>query len=65
MGESLRGWLDELAAWRQAAPDARAHYGVKVTDMPPSAIECVCGQRFTGPDPIRQMRDHMDAEEGP
>jgi hypothetical protein len=41
--------------------DPRAHYAVKVTDLPPTEIVCRCGQRFDGDDPIRQIADHMDA----
>jgi hypothetical protein len=40
--------------------DPRAHYAVRVTDMPPTEIACKCGQVFTGDDPIGQIKAHMD-----
>jgi hypothetical protein len=40
--------------------DPRHHYAVRVTDMPPTEIECKCGEVFTGDHPIRQMRKHME-----
>jgi hypothetical protein len=41
--------------------DPRAHYAVKVVDMPPAEIVCRCGERFDGDDPIGQITAHMDA----
>jgi hypothetical protein len=39
--------------------DARPHYAVKVTNLPPTEIQCRCGEQFTGPDPIGQIAGHM------
>lgn len=43
--------------------DPRAHYAVRVDDLPPTSIECKCGEVFTD-DPISQMKAHMDAGNG-
>jgi hypothetical protein len=44
-----------------ADDDPRAHYAVRVTDLPPTEIVCKCGETFTGDDPIGQVKAHMDA----
>lgn len=44
--------------------DPRAHYAMRVVDIPPTEIECKCGQVFTGDDPLGQMKAHMDELNG-
>lgn len=41
--------------------DPRAHYAVRVDDLPPTSVWCKCGDVFTGDDPLASMKTHMDA----
>lgn len=40
------------------SPDAR-HYVVRVTDMPPTELECRCGLRMEGADCLERMTEHV------
>jgi hypothetical protein len=42
------------------APDA-AHYVIRVTNMPPTELECKCGIRTEGADCLARMSAHVKA----
>lgn len=35
------------------------HYVVRVTNMPPTEMECKCGLRMEGPDCLKRMSVHV------
>lgn len=40
--------------------DPRAHYVVRADDLPPTSVECKCGERFTSGDVLAAVKAHMD-----
>lgn len=40
-----------------------AHYVTRLTNMPPTEIECKCGLRMEGADCLDRMRAHVAAQE--
>ena len=41
--------------------DDADHYAHTVVNMPPTEIVCKCGARFTGDDPIAQIKAHIES----
>ena len=41
---------------------AGPHFLVRMTDMPPTEVVCKCGVTFDGPEPLEDLKRHMEAE---
>jgi hypothetical protein len=53
------GVMPERADEPLSISERDPHYVVRVTDMPPTELECKCGTRREGPDCLDRMAEHV------